>query len=99
MTLSEAFDVQQTTARNNQLLLFSSRQLACMMAQITDGDAWRLAEIRNQNGFEICGRLRRQFAVPKRARATSLLNEIFSFKLRQHDQQQSDLSDFIRLPG
>jgi len=38
--LSEAFDVQQTEAQNNQLLLFSSRQLACVLGQITDGAAW-----------------------------------------------------------
>ena len=40
--LSEAFDVQQPGAQFNEVLLFSSRQLACMPAQITDGTAWAI---------------------------------------------------------
>ena len=36
--LCEAYDVQQTTTQNNQLSLFS-KQLAYMLAQITDGAA------------------------------------------------------------
>ena len=38
--LSEAFDVQQT--QNSELLLFSSRQLACMLAQIIGGATWAI---------------------------------------------------------
>ena len=56
------------------------------------GATWAIT----QNGFEISGRLCRQFAMPEQARATILLNEIFSFMLRS-DQLESDLSDFIIL--
>ena len=45
--LSEAFDVQQTGAQNSELLAFASRQLACMLAQITDGTAWAI--LRNKD--------------------------------------------------
>ncbi|OLQ12363.1 hypothetical protein AK812_SmicGene3685 [Symbiodinium microadriaticum] len=86
--LSEALDVQQTGAQNNDLLLFSSRRLACMLAQISDGTA--LAILRNEDTE--WGRLRRHFAVPERARATSLLKQILSFPLRS-DQLESDLND------
>ena len=94
--LCEAFDVQQTTTQNNQMSLFS-RQLAYMLAQITDGAA--RAIVRNEdteNGFEIWRRLYNQFSLPTRARATNLLNEIIAFRLR-HDHLESDLSDFIIL--
>ncbi|OLP84998.1 hypothetical protein AK812_SmicGene34069 [Symbiodinium microadriaticum] len=44
--LSEAFDMQQTGAQSNQLLwLFSLRQVACMLAQISDGAAWAIPAI------------------------------------------------------
>ena len=94
--LCEAFDVQQTQTQNNQLSLFS-RQLAYMLAQITDGAA--RAIVRNEdteNGFEIWRRLCNQFSLPTRARATNLLNEIIAFRLRS-DHLESDLSDFIIL--
>ena len=94
--LCEAFDVQQTQTQNNQLSLFS-RQLAYMLAQITDGAA--RAIVRNEdteNGFEIWRRLYNQFSLPTRARATNLLNEIIAFRLRS-DHLESDLSDFIIL--
>ena len=94
--LCEAFDVQQTQTQNNQLSLFA-RQLAYMLAQITDGAA--RAIVRNEdteNGFEIWRRLYNQFSLPSRARATNLLNEIIAFRLR-HDHLESDLSDFIIL--
>ena len=77
--LCEAFDVQQTTTQNNQLSLFS-RQLAYMLAQITDGSA--RAIVRNEdteNGFEIWRRLYNQFSLPTRACATNLLNDIIAF--------------------
>ena len=94
--LCEAFDVQQTQTQNNQLSLFA-RQLAYMLAQITDGAA--RAIVRNEdteNGFEIWRRLYNQFSLPTRARATNLLNEIIAFRLRS-DHLESDLSDFIIL--
>ena len=50
--LCEAFNVQQSRTQNDQLSLFS-RQLAYMLAQITDGAA--RAIVRNEdteNGFE-----------------------------------------------
>ena len=95
-SLCEAYDVQQTDRQNNQLSLFS-KQLACMLAQITDGAA--RAIVRNadtENGFEIWRRLFNQFSLPGRARATNLLNEIIAFRLRS-DHLESDLSDFIIL--
>ena len=82
--------------RINQLSLFA-RQLAYMLAQITDGAA--RAIVRNEdteNGFEIWRRLFNQFSLPSRARATNLLNEIIAFRLRS-DHLESDLSDFIIL--
>ena len=94
--LCEAYDVQQTTTQNNQLSLFS-KQLAYMLAQITDGAA--RAIVRNEdaeNGFEIWRRLFNQFSLPSRPRATNLLNEIIAFRLRQ-DHLESDLSGFIIL--
>ena len=94
--LCEAYDVQQTQTQNNQLSLFA-KQLAYMLAQITDGAA--RAIVRNEdteNGFEIWRRLFNQFSLPTRARATNLLNEIIAFRLRQ-DHLESDLSDFIIL--
>eukprot|EP00439_Symbiodinium_sp_Y106_P079659 s26_g18.t1 len=78
--LCEGYDVQQTTTQNNQLSLFS-KQLAYMLAQITDGAA--KAIVRNEdteNGFEIWRRLFNQFSLPSRARATNLLNEIIAFR-------------------
>ena len=81
-SLCEAYDVQQTGTQNNQLSLFS-KQLAYMLAQITDGAA--RAIVRNEdteNGFEIWRRLFSQFSLPSRARATYLLNEIIAFRLR-----------------
>ena len=54
-----------------------AKQLAYMLAQITDGAA--RAIVRNEdteNGFEIWRRLYNQFSLPTRARATNLLNEI-----------------------
>eukprot|EP00439_Symbiodinium_sp_Y106_P082978 s159_g22.t1 len=95
-SLCEAYDVQQTGTQNNQLSLFL-KQLAYMLAQITDGAA--RAIVRNEdteNGFEIWRRLFNQFSLPSRARATNLLNEIIAFRLRQ-DHLESDLSDFIIL--
>ena len=80
-SLCEAYDVQQTGTQNNQLSLFS-KQLAYMLAQITDGAA--RAIVRNEdteNGFEIWRRLYNQFSLPTRARATNLLNEITAFRL------------------
>ena len=94
--LCEAYDVQQTQTQNNQLSLFA-KQLACMLAQITDGAA--RAIVRNEdteNGFEIWRRLFNQFSLPSRARATNLLNETIAFRLRS-DHLESDLSDFIIL--
>ena len=94
--LCEAYDVQQTQTQNNQLSLFA-KQLAYMLAQITDGAA--RAIVRNEdteNGFEIWRRLFNQLSLPTRARATNLLNEIIAFRLRQ-DHLESDLSDFIML--
>ena len=95
-SLREAYDVQQTGTQNNQLSLFS-KQLAYMLAQITDGAA--RAIVRNEDtedGFEIWRRLFNQFSLPSRARATNLLNEIVAFRLRS-DHLESDLSDFIIL--
>ena len=86
--------MQQTGTQNNQLTLFS-KQLAYMLAQITDGAA--RAIVRNEdteNGFESWRRLFNHFSLPSRARATNLLNEIIAFRLRQ-DHLESDLSDFI----
>ena len=60
--LCEAYDVQQTSTQNNQLSLLS-KQLAYMLAQITDGAA--RAIVRNEdteNGFEIWRRLYNQFS-------------------------------------
>ena len=94
--LCEAYDVQQTQTQNNQLSLLA-KQLAYMLAQITDGAA--RAIVRNEdteNGFEIWRRLFNQFSLPSRARATNLLNEIIAFRLRS-DHLESDLSDFIIL--
>eukprot|EP00439_Symbiodinium_sp_Y106_P029114 s1009_g3.t1 len=94
--LCEAYDVQQTQTQNNQLSLFA-KQLAYMLAQITDGAARVI--VRNEdteNGFEIWRRLFNQFSLPSRARATNLLNEIIAFRLR-HDHLESDLSEFIIL--
>ena len=94
--LCEAFNVQQNRTQNDQLSLFS-RQLAYMLAQITDG-ATR-AIVRNEdteNGFEIWRRLHSQFSLPERARSTNLLNEIIGFRLRS-DHLESDLSEFIIL--
>ena len=74
-----------------------AKQLAYMLAQITDGAA--RAIVRNadtENGFAIWRRLFNQFSLPSRARATNLLNEIIAFRLRQ-DHLESDLSDFIIL--
>ena len=88
--------MQQTQTQNNQLSLFA-KQLAYMLAQITDGAA--RAIVRNEdteNGFEIWRRLFNQLSLPTRARATNLLNEIIAFRLRQ-DHLESDLSDFIML--
>ena len=45
-SLCEAYDVQQTGTQNNQLSLFS-KQLAYMLAQITDGGA--RAIVRNED--------------------------------------------------
>ena len=95
-SLCEAYDVQQTSPQNNQLSLFA-KQLAYMLAQITDGAA--RAIVRNEDtesGFEIWRRLYNQFSLPTRARATNLLNEIIAFRLRS-DHLESDLSDFIIL--
>ena len=95
-SLCEAYVVQQTGTKNNQLSLFS-KQLAYMLAQITDGAA--RAIVRNEDtehGFEIWRRLFNQFSLPSRARATNLLNEIIAFRLRG-DHLESDLSDFIIL--
>ena len=95
-SLCEAYDVQQTSSQNNQLSLFA-KQLAYMLAQITDGAA--RAIVRNEDtesGFEIWRRLYNQFSLPTRARATNLLNEIIAFRLRS-DHLESDLSDFIIL--
>ena len=95
-SLCEAYDVQQTSSHNNQLSLFA-KQLAYMLAQITDGAA--RAIVRNEdteNGFEIWRRLYNQFSLPTTARATNPLNEIIAFRLRQ-DHLESDLSDFIIL--
>eukprot|EP00439_Symbiodinium_sp_Y106_P084068 s1993_g24.t2 len=81
-SLCEAYDVQQTSSQNNQPSLFA-KQLAYMLAQITDGAA--RAIVRNEdteNGFEIWRRLYNQFSLPTRARATNLLNEIIAFRLR-----------------
>eukprot|EP00439_Symbiodinium_sp_Y106_P029257 s5378_g3.t1 len=94
--LCEAFNVQQNRTQNDQLSLFS-RQLAYMLAQITDGAA--RAIVRNEdteNGFEIWRRLHSQFSLPERARSTNLLNEIIRFRLRS-DHLESDLSEFIIL--
>ena len=94
--LCEAFNVQQNRTQNDQLSFFS-RQLAYMLAQITD-DAAR-AIVRNEdteNGFEIWRRLHSQFSLPERARSTNLLNEIIGFRLRS-DHLESDLSEFIIL--
>ena len=94
--LCEAFNVQQNRTQNDQLSLFS-RQLAYMLAQITDGAA--RAIVRNEdteNGFEIWRRLHSQFSLPERARSTNLLNEIIGFRLRS-DHLESDLSEFIIL--
>ena len=94
--LCEAFNVQQNRTQNDQLSFFS-RQLAYMLAQITDGAA--RAIVRNEdteNGFEIWRRLHSQFSLPERARSTNLLNEIIGFRLRS-DHLESDLSEFIIL--
>ena len=94
--LCEAFHVQQNRTQNDQLSLFS-RQLAYMLAQITDGAA--RAIVRNEdteNGFEIWRRLHSQFSLPERARSTNLLNEIIGFRLRS-DHLESDLSELIIL--
>ena len=82
--------------QNNQLSMFA-KQLAYMLAQITDGAA--RAIVRNEdteNGLEIWRRLHYQFSLTTRARATNLLNEIIAFRLR-HDHLESDLSDLIIL--
>ena len=95
-SLCEAYNLQQTSSQNNQLSLFA-KQLAYMLAQITDGAA--RAIVRNEdteNGFEIWRRLYNQFSLPTRARATNLLNEIIAFRLRS-DHLESDLSDFLIL--
>ena len=78
-SLCEAYDVQQTAGtQNNQLSLFS-KQLAYMLAQITDGAARAIVGNEDtENGFEIWRRLFNQFSLPSRARATNLLNEIRS---------------------
>ena len=94
--LREAYDVQQSGTQSNQLSMFA-KQLAYMLAQITDGAA--RAIVRNEDtekGFEIWRRLYNQFSLPTKARATNLLNEIIAFRLR-HDHLESDLSDFITL--
>ena len=92
-SLREAFDVQQTGTQNNQLSLFS-KQLAYLLAQITDGAARAIARNKDtENGFEIWRRLFNQFSLPSRARATNLLNKIIDFRLRQ-DHLGSDLNDF-----
>ena len=92
-SLREAYDVQQTGIQNNQLSLFS-KQLAYLLAQITDGAARAIARNEDtENGFEIWRRLFNQFSLPSRARATNLLNKIIAFRLRQ-DQLESDPSDF-----
>ena len=91
--LCEAYDVQQTHALRTTNCV--AKQLAYMLAQITDGAA--RAIVRNEdteNGFEIWRRLFNQFSLPTRARATNLLNEIIAFRLRS-DHLESDLSDFI----
>ena len=55
--LCEAFNVQQNRTQNDQLSLFS-RQLAYMLAQITDGAARAIARNEDtENGFEIWRRL------------------------------------------
>ena len=72
--------------QNNQLSLFA-KQLAYMLAQITDG-----AEMALRFGVG-CSTSSHW---PTRARATNPLNEIIAFRLRQ-DHLESDLSDFIIL--
>ena len=74
--LREAFDVQQTRTQNkqqnSQLSLFS-RQLADMLAQITDGAA--RAIVRNEvteNGFEIWRRLRNLFSLARKSESHEL---------------------------
>ena len=95
-SLCEAYDLQQTGTQNSQLSLFS-KQLAYMLAQITDGAARALVRKEDtENGFEIWRRLFNQFSLPSRARATNLLNEIIAFRLRS-GHLESDLSDFIIL--
>ena len=76
--LREAFD-GQSRSQNNQLSLFS-RQLAYMLAQITDGAPRAIVcNEDTENGFEIWRRLHKQLSLPDSARATNLLNEIIGF--------------------
>ena len=90
--LCEAYDVQQTTTQNNQLSLFS-KQLAYMLAQITDGAARAIVRNKDtENSFEIWRRLYNQFSLPTRARATNLLNKIIAFRLRS-DHLESDMNE------
>ena len=61
--LSEAFDTQQSRSQTNQLTLFS-RQLADMLAQVTDGAARSIVRHEDtENGFEIWRRLHKQFSL------------------------------------
>ena len=81
---------------NNQLTLFS-RQLAYMLAQITDVAARAIFRKEDtENGFEIWRRLHKQFSLPERARSTNLLNEIIGFRLK-NDHLESGLSELIIL--
>ena len=69
----EAFDVRQTRSQNNQLSLFW-RQLAYMLAQITDGAARAIVRKEDtKSRFEIWRRLHKQFSLPERVRAKNWL--------------------------
>ena len=72
--LCEAFDVQQTQTQNNQLSLFA-RQLAYMLAQITDGAA--RAIVRNEDTENVQG-FRLTLKPQKHAR------KLTSFALLEH---------------
>ena len=92
--LCEAFHVQQTRTQSNELSLLS-RQVAYMLAQITDGAA-RVRNEDTENGIEMWRRLQKQFSLPERARATSSFHEVIGFRLR-NDHLESDLSEFMIL--
>ena len=91
--LCQEHDHHQRNGRNELPLL--SRQLAYLLAQITDGSARAIVRCEDtENGFHIWRRVGAQLALPERAKDTRLLNEILSFGLRP-DHLEGDLNDFL----